>query len=146
MSPRLPNPDNLRHIRFKDPETGETLVFLTDNFALPALTITELYHSRWKIELFFRWVKQHLRIKAFHGTSESAVKTQIWIANSVYVLAAILAKRLAVERDLYTILQILSVTLFEKGEISQAFSRSGYTATDDTFRNQVATLRVITGR
>ena len=90
-------PDTLRRIRYKDPETGKTLVFLTNNFTLPALTITELYRCRWKIELFFKWIKQHLRIKAFYGTSENAVKTQIWIAISVYVLVAILAKRLAVE-------------------------------------------------
>jgi transposase len=130
-------PDTLRRIRFKDPETGKTLVFLTNNFALPALTITELYRCRWKIELFFKWIKQHLRIKAFYGTSENAVKTQIWIAISVYVLVAILAKRLAVERDLYTILQILSVTLFEKTEISQALSSSSYASTDESIRNQL---------
>jgi hypothetical protein len=130
-------PDVLRRIRYKDPETGQTLVFLTNNFALPALTITDLYRSRWKIELFFKWIKQHLRIKAFYGTSENAVKTQIWIAISVYVLVAILAKRLGAERDLYTILQILSVTLFEKIEISQALTRSPYASTDAAIRNQL---------
>ncbi len=130
-------PDVLRRIRFKDPETGKTLVFLTNNFVLPALTITELYRCRWKVELFFKWIKQHLRIKAFYGTTENAVKTQIWIAISVYVLVAILAKRLAAERDLYTILQILSVTLFEKVDISQALTRPAYDSTDDTFRNQL---------
>jgi IS4 transposase len=130
-------PDTLRRIRYKDPETGKTLVFLTNNFALPALTITELYRSRWKIELFFKWIKQHLRIKAFYGTSENAVKSQIWIAISVYVLVAILAKRLAAERDLYTMLQILSVTLFEKSELSQALTRSTYDSTDAIIRNQL---------
>jgi hypothetical protein len=130
-------PGTLRRIRYKDPETGKTLVFLTNNFHLPALTITELYRSRWKIEIFFKWIKQHLRIKAFYGTSENAVKTQIWIAISVYVLVAILAKRLGAERDLYTILQILSVTLFEKIEISQALTRSTYASTDGAIRNQL---------
>jgi transposase len=130
-------PDVLRRIRFRDPKTGKHLVFLTNDFGLPALTVTELYRSRWKIELFFKWIKQHLRIKAFYGTSENAVKTQIWIAVCVYVLVAILAKRLGVERDLYTILQILSVTLFEKIEISQALTRSRYDPTDDIVRNQL---------
>jgi hypothetical protein len=130
-------PDVLRRIRFRDPKTGKSLVFITNDFTLPALTITELYRSRWKIELFFKWIKQHLRIKAFYGTSENAVKTQVWVAVCVYVLVAILAKRLRVERDLYTILQILSVTLFEKIEISQALTRSDYDPTDDPFRNQL---------
>jgi hypothetical protein len=130
-------PEPLRRIRYKDPESGKALVFLTNNFALPALTIAELYRARWQIELFFKWIKQHLRIKAFYGTSENAVKTQIWIAVSVYVLVAILAKRLGVERDLYTILQILSVTLFEKIELSQALTRSSYTSTTAPDRNQL---------
>ncbi|MQA92348.1 MAG: IS4 family transposase [Gemmatimonas sp.] len=130
-------PDTLRRIRYKDAESGKTLVFLTNNFALPALTITQLYRSRWKIELFFKWIKQHLRIKAFYGTSENAVKSQIWIAISVYVLVAIVPKRLRIERDLYTILQILSVTLFEKIEISQALTRPAYTSTNETIRNQL---------
>ena len=130
-------PDPLRRIRYKDPESGKTLVFLTNNFALPALTIAELYRARWEVELFFKWIKQHLRIKAFYGTSENAVKTQIWIAISVYVLIAILAKRLGVERDLYTILQILSVTLFEKTELSQALSKSNAAISGDPDRNQL---------
>lgn len=130
-------PDVLRRIRYRDSKTGKNLVFLTNDFSLPALTITELYRSRWKIELFFKWIKQHLRIKAFYGTSANAVKTQIWIAICVYVLVAILAKRLRVERDLYTILQILSVTLFEKTEISQALTRSNYDSTEDAIRNQL---------
>jgi len=103
-----------------DPETTKRLVFLTNNFTLPALTITQLYKSRWQVELFFKWIKQHLRIKAFYGTSENAVKTQIWIALSVYVLVAIVRKRLTLDVSLYKLLQILSVTLFEKMPISTA--------------------------
>ena len=95
-------------------ETKNTLVFLTDNFTLPALTIARLYKCRWQVELFFKWIKQHLRIKRFFGTSENAVKTQVWIAVSVYVLVAVIKKRLAIEASLYTILQVLSVTTFEK--------------------------------
>jgi hypothetical protein len=109
----------LRRIRFKDPESGKTLVFLTNNFVLPALTITKLYRLRWQIELFFKWIKQHLRIKAFFGTSENAVKTQIWIAVSVYVLVAIVKKRLALSASLYEILQILSLTMFERIPLDQ---------------------------
>jgi hypothetical protein len=109
----------LRRIRFKDPETQKTLVFLTNNFALPALTITQLYRCRWQIELFFKWIKQHLRIKAFFGTSENAVKTQIWIAVSVYVLIAIVKKRLELSVSLYEILQILSLTMFERTPLNQ---------------------------
>jgi len=111
----------LRRIRFKDPETGKPLVFLTNNFSLPALTITELYRCRWQVELFFKWIKQHLRIKKFYGTSENAVKTQIWIAVSVYVLVAIVKKRLNLDASLYTLLQIFSVTLFEKIPLNQGF-------------------------
>lgn len=111
----------LRRIRFKDPETGKTLIFLTNNFALPAFTITELYRCRWQVELFFKWIKQHLRIKKFYGTSENAVKTQIWIAVSVYVLVAIVKKRLNLDASLYTLLQIFSVTLFEKIPLNQGF-------------------------
>ena len=107
-------PELLRRIRFKDPESGKTLVFITNNFSLPAATICALYKSRWQVELFFKWIKQHLRIKQFYGTSENAVKTQIWIAVSVYVLVAIVKKRLDLDASLYTLLQILSVTLFEK--------------------------------
>jgi hypothetical protein len=110
----------LRRIRFKDPETAKTLIFLTNNFVLPAFTITELYRCRWQVELFFKWIKQHLRIKAFYGTSENAVKTQIWIAVSIYVLVAIVRKRLGLAASLYQILQILSVTLFEKTPILRA--------------------------
>jgi Domain of unknown function (DUF4372)/Transposase DDE domain len=114
----------LRRIRFKDPESGKRLVFLTNNFALPALTITKLYRLRWQIELFFKWIKQHLRIKAFFGTSENAVKTQIWIAVSVYVLVAIVKKRLKLSASLYEILQILSLTMFERIPLHQLLTLS----------------------
>src|ERR1700737_4113431 len=107
-------PEHLRCIRFRDAESGKTLVFLTNQSGLPAATVCALYKSRWQVELFFKWIKQHLRIKQFFGTSENAVKTQIWIAVSVYVLVAIVKKRLKLEASLYTLLQILSVTLFEK--------------------------------
>ncbi len=109
----------LRRIRFKDPKTNKRLVFLTNNFALPAITITELYRCRWQVELFFKWIKQHLRIKVFFGTSENAVKTQIWIAVSVYVLVAIVKKRLNLSVSLYEMLQILSLTMFEKMPLDQ---------------------------
>jgi len=109
----------LRRIRFKDPETGKRLVFLTNNFALPAITITELYRCRWQVELFFKWIKQHLRIKAFFGTSENAVKTQVWIAVSVYLLVAIVKKRLNLSASLYEMLQILSLTMFERIPLDQ---------------------------
>ena len=112
-------PEFLRRIKFCDAETKKTFVFLTNNFDLPALTISELYKNRWKVELFFKWIKQHLRIKAFFGTSENAVKTQVWIAIGVYVLVAIIKKRLKSELSLYTILQILSLTLFEKTPLDQ---------------------------
>jgi Domain of unknown function (DUF4372)/Transposase DDE domain len=117
-------PEHLRRIRFKDPETGKTLVFLTNQRTLPAATICALYKSRWQVELFFKWIKQHLRIKKFLGTSENAVKTQIWIAVSVYVLVAIVKKRLDLDASLYTLLQILSLTLFEKIPILQALSQA----------------------
>ncbi|HEY2294115.1 MAG TPA: IS4 family transposase, partial [Thermoanaerobaculia bacterium] len=113
-------PEHLRRIRFKDPESGKTLVFLTNNTVLPALTITALYKGRWQVELFFKWIKQHLRIKRFLGTSENAVKTQIWCAVATYVLIAIVKKELQLNASLYTCLQILSVSIFEKTEISYA--------------------------
>ena len=112
-------PQHLRRIRFHDTEHNKELIFLTNNFDLPALTIAELYRCRWQVELFFKWIKQHLRIKAFYGTTENAVKTQIWIAITVYVLVAIVKKRLKIEASLYTILQILSLTLFEKTSLNQ---------------------------
>ena len=115
-------PDPLRRVRYRDPKTGKRIAILSNNFTLPALTLVELYRGRWQVELFFKWIKQHLRIKAFYGVSANAVKTQIWIAISTYVLVAILKKRLGIEHSLYTILQILSVSAFEKIELSQAFS------------------------
>ena len=115
-------PEKLRRIRYIDAETGKRLVFLTNNFSLPAITIAQLYRCRWQVELFFKWIKQHLRIKAFYGTTENALKTQIWIAISVYVLVAIVKKRLNLDHSLYTILQISSVSIFEKTPILEAFS------------------------
>jgi hypothetical protein len=116
-------PDALRRIGYRDAKTGRALVFLTNNFTVPALTIAHLYHGRWRIELFFKWLKQHLRIKAFYGTSQNAVRVQIWSAIAVYLLVAILKKRLHLDSSLYTVLQILSLTLFEKTPISQALSQ-----------------------
>jgi Domain of unknown function (DUF4372)/Transposase DDE domain len=117
-------PDQLRRVSYLDVKTRKRFKFLTNNFMLPALTIAQIYKSRWQVELFFKWIKQHLRIKAFYGTSENAVKTQIWVAVSVYVLVAIVRKRLALEASLYQILQILSVTLFEKTPILRALQAS----------------------
>jgi hypothetical protein len=117
-SPRL-YPEQLRRIKYYDAETDKTFVFLTNNFELPALTIAELYRYRWRVELFFKWIKQHLRIKTFFGTSENAVKTQVWIAVGVYVLVAIIKKRLDIPGSLYTMLQILSLTLFERTPLNQ---------------------------
>lgn len=116
--------DKLRRIRYFDAEHQNNLIFLTNNFTLPALTIAQLYKARWNVELFFKWIKQHLRIKAFYGTSENAVKTQVWIAISVYVLVAIIKKQLNLDLSLYTILQILSITLLEKTPIAQALAGS----------------------
>jgi len=121
-------PDPLRKISYYDAGTGKRLKFLTNNFTLPALTIAQIYKQRWQVELFFKWIKQHLRIKAFYGTSENAVKTQIWIAVSVYVLVAIVRKRLRLDSSLYQILQILSLTLFEKTPISCALQPNGLDA------------------
>ena len=131
-------PERLRRIRYYDVETKILFIFLTNNFALPAIVIAKLYKCRWQVELFFKWIKQHLRIKAFYGTSENALKTQIWIAISVYVLVAIVKKRLKLDRSLYTILQILSVTLFEKTPILQVLSAPNYendTSDDDNQLN-----------
>lgn len=130
-------PDYLRRIRFNDPETGKSLVFLTNNFTLPALTICALYKSRWQIEMFFKWIKQHLRIKRFFGTSQNAVKSQIWIAVSVYVLVAIVKKRLDLDASLYTLLQIFSLTLFEKIPIKQALDNTDNTTETDEVNNQL---------
>jgi hypothetical protein len=136
--PKRDYPEKLRRIRFFDTEKKKRLVFLTNNFSLPAVTIAQLYRCRWQVELFFKWIKQHLRIKAFYGTSENAVKSQIWIAISVYVLVAIVKKRLRIERSLYTILQILSVTLFEKTPLLQALSNSNYDKLDIDEGNQLS--------
>jgi len=130
-------PDKLRRIKFIDPKTNKTLVFLTNNFSLPALTITELYKCRWQVELFFKWIKQHLRIKSFFGTSENAVKTQIWIAVSVYVLVAIIKKRHNCEASLYTILQILSLTLFERTPLNQLLINCEADMINETSSNQL---------
>jgi len=130
-------PEALRRIRFVDPTTGNRLVFLTNQFQLPAATIAMLYKSRWRIELFFKWIKQHLRIKAFFGTSENAVKTQVWIAISTYLLVAILKKELGLDQSLYTILQILSVTLFEKTPLLQALAMSDYRSQDPRICKQL---------
>ena len=133
-------PDKLRRIRFNDPETGKTLVFLTNNMTLPALTICLLYKNRWKAELFFKWIKQHLRVKRFYGQSPNAVKTQIWIATSVYVLIAIIKKRLRLEASLYTLLQILSITLFEKLPVNEALSYTTYNSESEHSCNQLNLL------
>jgi len=119
-------PEKLRRVRYFDAETDKRLSFLTNNFLLPALTIAQLYKCRWQVELFFKWIKQHLRIKVFYGTSENAVKTQVWTAVSVYVLVAIIKKRLRLDHSLYTILQILSVTLFEKAPMLQVLTNFDY--------------------
>jgi hypothetical protein len=130
-------PDHLRRIRFNDPETGKTLVFLTNNTTLPAVTIAALYKSRWQIELFFKWIKQHLRIKRFLATSENAVRSQIWCAIATYVLIAIVKKELKLDASLYTCLQILSVSIFEKTEISCALQPYPYTNDPSAFSNQL---------
>ena len=130
-------PDKLRRIGFLDAEHHKRLVFLTNNFALPAATIAQLYRSRWQVELFFKWIKQHLRIKAFYGTTPNALKTQIWIAISVYLLVAIVKKRLSVNASLYKILQIVSVTVFEKTPLLQAFCDIDYSDSDSGFSNQL---------
>jgi hypothetical protein len=130
-------PQHLRRIRFKHPESAKTLVFLTNHFQLPPLTVCLLYKSRWHVELFFKWIKQHLRIKRFFGTSENAVKTQIWIAISVYVLVAIIKKRLNLGVSLHTLLQILSVTLFEKVDLAEALTSSEFISLDASLPNQL---------
>ncbi|MEK7835694.1 MAG: IS4 family transposase, partial [Pseudomonadota bacterium] len=130
-------PGHLRRIRYRDPETGKRLVFLTNQFALPPLTICALYKCRWQVELFFKWIKQHLRIKRFYGTSENAVRTQIWIAISVYVLVAIVRKQLKLEVSLHTLLQILSLTLFEKLPLQQVVADTPPEKNDLEFHNQL---------
>lgn len=118
--------DKLRRVKYHDSEKDMSLVFLTNHATLSAKTVADLYQSPWRIELFFKWIKQHLRIKFFYGTSENAVKTQIWIAITVYVLVAIIKKRMKIEHSLYTILQILSISIFEKMPILQAFTETNY--------------------
>ena len=130
-------PEHLRRIRLRDAESGKTLVFLTNQFGLPAATVCALYKSRWQVELFFKWIKQHLRIKQFFGTSENAVKTQIWIAVSVYVRVAIVKKRLKLEASLYTLLQVLSVTLFEKLPLDQALTHDAAKGITSQITNQL---------
>lgn len=133
-------PEKLRRIRYFDSETKRRFVFMTNNFTLPAIIIAQLYKCRWQVELFFKWIKQHLRIKAFYGTTENAVKTQIWIAISVYVLVAIVKKRLKLDRSLYTILQISSVSLFEKTPLLQVLSTTHYENEDTIDDNQLNLL------
>ena len=122
-------PQALRRVKYHDTATGKTFNFLTNNFMIPAQTVADLYRQRWQVELFFKWIKQHLRIKSFYGTSENAVKSQIWIAVSIYVLIAIIRKRLGIKQNLYTILQVLSITVFEKIPLVQA-------VTGDTYKNE----------
>lgn len=131
-------PVPIRRVSYRDLETGQKLEFLTNDFSLPALKIAQLYRLRWKVELFFRWIKQHLRIKTFFGTSDNAVRTQLWIAISVYLLVAIARKRLGIERDLYTILQILSVHAFEKTPLAQVLSSPDYTPDIGNIHNQLS--------
>lgn len=131
-------PAHLRRVVYRDPETRKKLEFLTNNFVLEPITIANLYRLRWKVELFFKWIKQHLKIKTFYGTSPNAVRTQIWIAISVYLLVAIARKRLGIERDLYTILQILSVYALEKAPLAQVLSARGYTSENAIIRNQLS--------
>jgi hypothetical protein len=133
-------PTKLRRIKYHDAETDKTLIFLSNNFTMPALTITQLYRSRWKVELFFKWIKQNLRIKAFYCTSENAVKTQIWIAVTVYLLVAILKKRLGLTASLYTILQVLSVSVFERTSINQLLANSIYRNETFNIDNQLNLL------
>ncbi len=130
-------PEQLRRIRFKNPESGKTLVFLTNNTVLPALTIAALYKNRWQVELFFKWIKQHLRIKRFIGNSKNAVKTQIWCAVSTYVLIAIVKRELQIDASLYSLLQILSVSVFEKTRLLQAFAGSRLLQDQTNFANQL---------
>ncbi len=130
-------PQPLRRIKYHDRKTGKTFNFLTNNFTIPAQTVADLYRYRWQVELFFKWIKQHLRIKSFFGTTENAVKSQIWIAISVYVLVAIIKKRLKIETELYTILQILSLTLFEKIPLDQLLMKSDCKNEEHAMDNQL---------
>ena len=139
-------PQQLRRISYKDPETGDRLIFLTNNTLLPAQTIADLYKHRWKIELFFKWIKQHLRIKAFYGTSDNAVQTQIWSAIATYVLIAIVKKRIGSDLSLYTLLQVFSVSLFEKVPLNQLLTNHDYTLINETDSNQLSLLNLSLGQ
>jgi len=139
-------PQSLRRVKYHDSKTDKTFNFLTNNFAIPAQTVADLYRYRWQVELFFKWIKQHLRIKSFFGTSENAVKSQIWIAISVYVLVAIIKKRLTIKTDLYTILQILSLTLFEKIPLNQILTDRSYNEEACVMRNQLNLFDNLTGQ
>ena len=130
-------PQALRRVKYHDTDTGKTFNFLTNNFTIPAQAVADLYKQRWQVELFFKWIKQHLRIKAFYGTSENAVHTQIWIAISVYLLVAIMKKRLKLEQELYTILQILSIGVFEKVPVNQLFENRNYKNDNKSDYNQL---------
>ena len=130
-------PLHLRRIRFKDPESQKTYIFPTNLFGPPPMTVCELYKARWQIELFFKWIKQHLRIKKFHGTPVNAVKTQIWVAVTVYVLVAIVKKRLELDASLHTLLQIFSVTLFEKTALEKGFPGTDHTPESDMDAKQL---------
>ncbi len=138
-------PETMRRIVYRDPDTRKRLVFITNNYLLPALTIARLYKARWQVELFFKWIKQHLRIKVFYGTSENAVKTQIWIAVCIYILVALVKKYLGLDQSLYTILQILSVTIFEKTPILQAFSQEDYNKDCNYDPKQLDLFNLLTG-
>jgi hypothetical protein len=139
-------PDKLRRVKYYDAETDKNLVFLTNNFLLPAITIAQLYKQRWQVELFFKWIKQHLRIKSFFGTSETAVKTQIWIAISVYLIVAIIKKRMNLQESLYTILQILSISLFERTSMSQLLTFYDYTSDTGKDLNQLSLFTDYSGQ
>jgi len=139
-------PQPLRRVKYYDCKTDKTFNFFTNNFAIPAQTVADLYRSRWQVELFFKWIKQHLRIKTFFGTAENAVKSQIWIAISVYVLIAIIKKRLMIKTDLYTMLQILSLTLFEKMPLNQLLMDRSYNDEDCAMRNQLSLFDNLTGQ
>ncbi len=138
-------PQSIRRIKYHDEKTGKTFNFLTNNFTIPAQTVADLYRNRWQVELFFKWIKQHLRIKSFFGTTENAVKSQIWVAISVYVLVAIVKKRLNIKADLYTILQVLSLTLFEKMPLEQVLSDSASVEKDGYNANQLNLFDNLTG-
>ena len=139
-------PEHLRRVRFKDPLTGKTLIFLTNNTTLPAPVIAQLYKNRWQVELFFKWIKQHLRIKKFLGTSENAVKSQVWCAIATYVLIAIVKKELQLDASLYTCLQILSVSVFEKTHISCALQADDYKHQPSPSANQLILFGFLTGQ